>query len=172
MKVTIVVGNPRPGSRTRKIAELFVDRMLGDPHDLQIIDLADHMYTVFDPNSARLEELKTRVARSDIVVVASPTYKATFTGLLKTFLDNYEANGLDGVVVFPLMTGADRIHGLGLDVHLIPLLLELGAIVPDRGHYFVISETYELDPEIERAALRANQRLKRLERIATLIGRA
>ena len=47
-----------------------------------------------------------RWVSADLVVVASPTYKATYTGLLKLFLDRFAGGtGLRGVAV-PLMLGA------------------------------------------------------------------
>lgn len=70
------------------------------------------------------------------MVVATPTYKATYTGLLKSFLDRYPADGLKDVCAVPLMTGADRTHSMAPEVNLSPLLVELGAIVPVRGLYF------------------------------------
>ena len=40
-----------------------------------------------------------------MIVAASPTYKATYTGMLKAFFDRYGSNGLAGLVAVPLMTG-------------------------------------------------------------------
>ena len=73
-------------------------------------------------------------------MVASPTYKATYTGLLKLFLDGYGPSPLAGVEAVPLMVGAAPHHALAVDVHLTPLLLELGAPVPRRGLYVLESE--------------------------------
>ena len=66
------------------------------------------------------------MAGSDLVVVASPTYKATYTGLLKAFVDRYGNDGLAGTVAVPVMTGAGAGHALAVEVHLRPLLVELG----------------------------------------------
>ena len=61
------------------------------------------------------------------MVVASPTYKATYTGLLKSFLDRYGNNALAATTCVPLMTGAAPIHALAPEAYLRPLLVELGA---------------------------------------------
>jgi FMN reductase len=53
-----------------------------------------------------------RVAASRLLVVASPTYKATCTGLLKAFLDRFPHQGLAGVTAVPLMLGASHAHAL------------------------------------------------------------
>lgn len=69
------------------------------------------------------------------MVVASPTYKASFTGLLKLFLDRFPSNALDGVVAVPLMLGAGPAHALAPEVFLKPVLAELGAVLPTRALY-------------------------------------
>lgn len=167
MKVSIVVGNPKPRSRTRTVSERLVQKLVRAPFQLEVIDLADHAYAVFDPASEKMEQITASVAPSDLVVAASPTYKATYTGLLKAFFDRYGANGLVGVTAIPVMTGTDRTHALGPDIHLVPLLLELGATVPDRGLYFVMSSFDDLDRIAEKAAERIAGRIARLAGLAT-----
>ena len=55
--------------------------------------------------------------------------------MLKAFLDRYGSNGLAGVVAVPVMTGGWPGHLLAVEVHLRPVLVELGATVPARGLY-------------------------------------
>ncbi len=153
MKVTIVVGNPKAGSRTRHVAEVLAEKLLTPGRfDLEVIDLAEHTAEIFAWPSEEMAALNSRVAESDLILVASPTYKATYTGLLKAFLDRYPANGLRGVVAIPVMTGADLGHSMGPDVNLAPLLTELGASVPVRGLYFVASNMDKLDELMSAAA--------------------
>jgi FMN reductase len=150
-KVTIVVGNPKPMSRTLKIAELLVQKLLKQPFALEIIDLADHTGEIFKWPSEQMERLNAQVEASDLIVVASPTYKATYTGLLKAFLDRYATNALRGVVAIPVMTGADSGHSLAPAVSLGPLLAELGASVPFRGFYFALSSMPQLEELVDAA---------------------
>lgn len=166
MKATIVVGNPTPRSRTRQVAEALVDKLVAGPCDLQVIDLADHVHEIFDWPSDTMATLNARVAESDLAVFASPTYKATFTGLLKAFLDRYPAGGLTGVTAIPVLTGADLTHSMGGDVHLAPLLMELGAAIPGRSWYFVMSSMDQLDELADWAALRYADALARAARLA------
>ena len=73
-----------------------------------------------------MTELVTQVGAADLVVVASPTYKATYTGLLKIFLDRFAGGtGLRGVAV-PLMLGGGPGDALAPEHTLRPLLDELG----------------------------------------------
>jgi len=76
------------------------------------------------------------VADSELVVFASPTFKATYTGLLKLFLEQFEGGtGLAGVVAVPLMLGAGPTHALAPDLLLKPVLVEIGATTPLPGLY-------------------------------------
>ena len=78
-------------------------------------------------------------------MVASPTYKASYTGLLKSFLDWFSTTDLNGVVVVPLMVGAGLQHALAVETHLRPLLVELGGTIPTRGLYVTEGRFGELD---------------------------
>jgi FMN reductase len=80
------------------------------------------------------------------VVVASPTYKATYTGLLKAFLDRFPHQGLGGVTAVPLMLGGSPAHTLAIEHGLRPLLVELGASVPTGGLYVLDSEHDRPEP--------------------------
>lgn len=102
MRIAVVVGNPKAGSRTLRVAVAVAQRLRGTPPvgpDPLVIDLADHASELFDIESSTIKILLDSVANSDVVVVASPTYKATYTGLVKAFLDRYPQRriGPDGL---------------------------------------------------------------------------
>jgi len=59
------------------------------------------------------------------------------------------SNALDGVVGVPLMLGGAPNHLLAVDVHLRPVLLELGATCPTRGLFVQESELERLDEIVE-----------------------
>lgn len=167
LKVTVVVGNPKPASRTRMVAELLVAKLLQPgAYDLEVIDLAEHTSEIFTWPSERMSALNASVADSDLVVFASPTYKATYTGLMKAFLDRYPANGLAGVTAIPVHTGADFTHAMGPTFTLSPLLVELGAIVPGRGFYLALSQMDRLDEVVSAAAAEYSINLGALATVA------
>jgi FMN reductase len=154
MSIAVVVGNPKAGSRTLRVAQatadLLVDRLvdayeLGDNTERFVVDLADVADALFDYPSQTIDDLLATVATSDLVIAASPTYKATYTGLLKVFFDRYGNNGLAGTVGVPVMTGAAPIHALAPELHLRPLLVELGATTPTRGLYVTEAQFDDLD---------------------------
>lgn len=166
LEITIVVGNPKAKSRTGRIAEMFAAQLAGTARaNIQTIDLADHIEDLFRWPSDRMAELNERVAKSDLAIFASPTYKATYTGLLKAFLDRYPASGLKGLTAVALMTGADFGHSMAPTVNLVPLLLELGAVVPVRGIYFNTGQLDRVEGVVEAYAEELREALGRLARI-------
>ena len=90
-----------------------------------------------------------------MLVVASPTYKASYSGLLKVFLDRFVAGELAPARAVPVLLGGAPNHQLAVDVHFTPLLLELGATVPARG-LFVLERDLDGLPEAAAAWARAH----------------
>jgi FMN reductase len=146
-RVAIVVGNPKPRSRTYQAADLVAEKLSGDPPDLRI-DLVDLGPGLLDWSDPSVAERVAAVQSSDLVIFASPTYKATYTGLLKLFLDRFPAGSLAGVTAVPLMLGAHWRHALAADLLLKPVLVEIGATCPTRGLFLIDSE-YAESPELD-----------------------
>ncbi len=155
MTTAIVVGNPKPASRTLDAAR-YVARELRGEREL-VVDLATLGADLLDWSSPTVADLVEQVGAADLVVVASPTYKGTYTGLLKLFLDRFAGGtGLSGVAV-PLMLGASPAHALAPELSLRPVLTELGATVPRRG-LFVLESAYD-DPDAYAGWLAATRPL-------------
>jgi FMN reductase len=154
-RIAVVVGNPKPSSRTLGAAVAVAGTLAeatGAPPDHLVIDLAEHAASLFDWAAPELSRLTAEVAAADLAVFASPTYKASYTGMLKAFLDRYGSNGLASLVAVPLMTGGWPGHLLAVEVHLRPVLVELGAVVPARGLYITEPEFGDLDAAVAKWA--------------------
>ena len=115
-RVAVVVGNPRPASRTLRAAVHLATELTGSEPDL-VVDLATLGGTLLDWSDPTVSGLVEEVGVADLVVVACPTYKGTYTGLLKLFLDRFATDGLSGVAV-PLMLGAGPGHALAPELTL------------------------------------------------------
>ena len=139
MSIAVVVGNPKPRSRTYQAAHLVAEKLAGRQADLSI-DLADLGGALLDWSDASIGDVVSAVQGSDLVIVASPTYKATYTGLLKLFLDRIAGGALAGVTAVPVMLGGHWRHALAADLLLKPVLVELGATCPTRGLFLLESE--------------------------------
>ena len=86
------------------------------------------------------------IAQADGVVVATPVYKASYTGLLKAFLDLLPENALAGKVVLPLVTGGTIGHLLAIDYALRPVLTALGADHVVQGRFLLDADIVRGDP--------------------------
>jgi FMN reductase len=148
------VGNPKANSRTRAVAEQIGRRAataagLGDDAEQVVIEVAELSSGLFDWSAASVRERTEQVAASILAIVASPIYKASYTGLLKAFLDWFGPTGLAGVTAVPVMVGAAANHALAVEVHLRPVLIEIGATVPTRGVFVLENELHALDGAID-----------------------
>jgi FMN reductase len=134
---TVVAGNPKPLSRTLaagvKLAELITG---AEPNNvIDVIALGPGLLGWGDPSVA---DAVATVKASDLIIFASPTYKGSYTGVLKLFLDQFEtATGLAASVAVPLMLGAGPAHALAPELLLKPVLVEIGATVPCQGIYLL-----------------------------------
>ena len=155
--IAVVTGNPKPNSRTHGVALAVADALAKETR-------RERRPPGHRPGRARaaavrldrpeLTRLTAEVAAADIAIFASPTYKAAYTGLLKAFLDRYGSNGLAGVTAVPVMTGGWPGHLLAVEVHLRPVLVELGATVPARGLYVTEPELADLDTAVAQVVRR------------------
>jgi FMN reductase len=146
MRVSVVVGNPKPASRTLTAALHVTRRLSGDDAseaDLHVLDLATLGPSLLEWKDPTVTEHLDRVASADLLVVACPTYKGSFTGLLKLFLDLLPHRGLEGTVAVPVMLCASPAHGAAVETALRPVLVELGATVP--ASLSLVDATYD-DP--------------------------
>jgi FMN reductase len=151
VSVVTLVGNPRPGSRTATLATTLATALttaLGSGPAV-LLDLAELTEQVGPPLGAdsgtRYRPTLEQVLAADLRIGATPTYKGSYTGLLKSFLDHIGGGALHGRVAIPVTTVGSPAHTLAADVHLRPLLVELGASLPTAA--LVVGENLIAIPE-------------------------
>jgi len=133
-RVAAVVGDPRTHSRTASLASAVAVRLAreiigGASPDAswRVIDLATDTESW---GRRPPEEPLAAMSNAQIVVVASPVRRGSYTGLTKLFLDALPDRALAGTTAIPVMVARTPRHALAPDVHLRPLLIELGASCP------------------------------------------
>ncbi|WP_158375953.1 NADPH-dependent FMN reductase [Cellulosimicrobium cellulans] len=167
--VVAVSGNPRAGSRTLAAARAAAERLAAltsaEPATataaVEVVDLATLAGELLAPAHPATDAALARVAAADVAVIATPVYKASYTGLLKAFLDLYGPDGLAGVVAVPLVVSGNPAHALAGEVHLRPVLVELGAVVPARSLTVTEAQLADLDPALDAWLARAAAPLRR-----------
>jgi FMN reductase len=134
----VLVGNPRAGSRTRRlaeaVAEALLDRLREPSRGFQVLELAEIVGVSFGPEpaygaKAGLDPFAT-VRSARLLIVATPAYKGTYTGLLKVFLDQFGHRELAEVTAVPVAVAASPAHADAAASALRDVLVELGAGVP------------------------------------------
>lgn len=145
MSVLLLGGSPSPSSSGERLLQYIGDRLTAEGQRctrLQVRDLPAHALLHQDGTDPAIAEALALVRAADALVIATPVYKASYTGLLKAFLDLLPQDGLDGKLVLPLATGGSQSHMLVLDYALRPVLASLSprAILP--GIYATSSQLY------------------------------
>jgi FMN reductase len=114
--------------------------------------LTDHLLTGFP--GAELAQAIEQVRAADGLIVVTPVFSASYSGLFKTFFDVLEAGVLDGKPVLVAATAGTARHSLVLEHALRPLFAYLHAVVVPTG-VFAATEHFGdagLDVRIARAA--------------------
>ena len=130
MSVLLVAGSPSEKSRSAALLDGVQDRLRlrgARTERLQIRDLSPQALILADFGHPSISAATGRVAAADVLVVATPVYKAAYSGVLKVFLDLLPQTALEGKTVLPLATGGSPHHMLALDYALRPVLQSLGA---------------------------------------------
>jgi FMN reductase len=117
-------------------------------------DLTNNLLTGFP--SAELREVLDTVAAADALIVVSPTFSASYSGLFKTFFDVLDDQALAGKPVLLAATGGTERHSLVLEFALRPLFAYLKALPVPTGVYAASTDwgpnAGNLRPRIAQAA--------------------
>lgn len=140
--IVVVSGNPRGGSRTLALASAvgsaIAERVGADaPSSVDVGELGAGLLTPGDPATAAAVAVLTE---ADILVVATPTYKGSYTGVLKVLFDRLPARALAGKRAVPVVTAGVPPQAAAAEELLRRLLDELAADVAEPGVAVVESD--------------------------------
>jgi FMN reductase len=138
MEAVLISGSPSAASKSRQLLERAKAQLEAGGCASAIIELnalpADALLGRRSVNEVKNALSAVTAAPTRIVVASSPTYRATYSGLLKTFFDLLPPDSLKGKIGIPLLTGGSLSHQLAVDHAFRPLFASLGATV-GRGVY-------------------------------------
>ncbi|MHC3472869.1 NADPH-dependent FMN reductase [Streptomyces sp. 7R007] len=127
--VLSVSASPSVTSRTARLVRHLDERLVSQGHEVIPLDVrtlpaeallgADFAHPAIVRATALFEQ-------ADGVVIATPVYKAAYSGLLKSLLDLLPQYALAGKTVLPLATGGTTAHVLAIDYALRPVLSSMG----------------------------------------------
>ena len=130
MSVLLIGGSPSATSGSTRLLHHIGERLASQGHlcsRLQVRDLPAEALLHADFTDAAIQRALEQVAAADAIVIATPVYKAAYSGILKAFLDLLPQDGLQGKLVLPIATGGSQSHLLALDYALRPVLASLDA---------------------------------------------
>lgn len=164
-KIVLLNGSPSAYTRLNGIRDYIRAGLRGHGYEPELINIrelpaGDLMHARQSPP---ITGALRKVEEGDTIIILTPVYKASYSGLLKTFLDLLPQNGLSGKQVLPLAMGGTFGHLLALDYALKPVLASLGTTCIEKGVFILDQQVkkkdgfYELD---RQAADRLNAALK------------
>lgn len=149
-------------SSTRLLTDRIADavrRTAGGGVEVEVVELrpfahalADHLVTGFA--TGELADLIERVRHADGLVMVTPVFTASYSGLFKTFVDVLEPGLLEGKPVLVAATAGTARHSMVLDHALRPLFSYLRAVVVPTGVFAATDDfgVAGLDERVDRAA--------------------
>jgi FMN reductase len=149
-----ISGSPSSTSRSRTLVAGALERMSAGGARVGLIDLGD---LPADGLLGRQQHPEVTQALEDlaaarVLVVGTPIYRATYTGLLKVFFDLLPAEALVGKVALPIATGGGPGHLLMIDHGIRPLIASLSGLTTATAIYATPADFAEQEPT---AALRS-----------------
>lgn len=148
MTALTIAGSPAASSRARRLASFVTSRFDSwgvSAGELDLRELPAEPLLRLDHRHPQLQAALAQVASASAVVVVTPVYKSSYSGLLKAFLDLLPQDGLKGKAVLAIATAGSSAHALTLDFALQPVLSALRA-------RYVLSSVHALDYQVSWTA--------------------
>jgi len=144
--IVIISGSPNAGSRLNGMIQHVQQRLASkglSTEMITVVNLPAEDLVQANFASGAILAANQLVEEAKAVIIASPVYKASYTGVLKAYIDLLPQKGLNGKTIAPLFIGGSMAHLLSIDYSLKPVLASMGA-----KHY--VSSVYAVDSMITR----------------------
>jgi FMN reductase len=145
--ILAISGSPSATSKTARVLTHLAQRLTveADVRTLAVRDLPADVLLGADPQHPVILDVIEQINNADGLIIATPVYKAAYSGILKALLDLLPQFAFADKVVLPLATGGTIAHVLAIDYALRPVLTTMGAthVVPG---YFILDKLITDDP--------------------------
>lgn len=126
-----ISGSPRAPSKSKTLAELMLSALEARGCATSMIDVADLPADALlaRASSPQIDAANQAVANANIIVAATPTYRALYTGAMKCLFDLMPPYHLAGKICVPIQTAASPAHFLAIDYGFRPLFASLDGVM-------------------------------------------
>jgi len=148
-KILTIAGSPSQTSRSSAVLELtrlILEKQGMDVSCLSVKDVPPEDLVFANFESDTLKRAQDMIEQAQAIIIGTPVYKASYTGVLKAFLDLMPQYAFSGKTVLPIATGGTITHLLSIDYAMKPLFSVLGATHILRG-VFILDSQMQRDEE-------------------------
>lgn len=143
-RVVVLSAGLRQPSSTRMLADRIAEAAagelarLGDEVEVSTIELRDHAREALNHllvgfPAPEFAEVLDQVSAADALILVTPTFGATYSSLVKLFVDVLDEKALTGKPILIAASGGTGRHSMMLDHAVRPLLTYLHAVVVPTG---------------------------------------
>jgi len=141
--ILTIAGSPSPQSRSARLLAhvgTAIEAADLDVANLSLRSLPAEALLLADRSDPAISAALDAVSQASAIVLATPIYKAAYSGLLKSFLDLLPQRGFEGKFVWPIASGGSLAHALAIDYALRPVLASLSSTHIGRAVFALDSE--------------------------------
>jgi FMN reductase len=130
VKAVAISGSPRAPSKSKTLAERMLAQLEKAGCETQVVDVAalPAEALLARAGSSEIDAAMAAIGDAQIVVAATPTYRALYTGAMKCFFDLMPQAHLRGKVCIGLQTGGSPAHFLTVEHGMRPLFASLDGL--------------------------------------------
>lgn len=144
-KITVVTAGLSQPSSTRLLAERIAESVgaavsaRGESAEVDFIELRElavdlaHSMAAGGLPTPTIAAVRDRVSEANGLIVVTPVFAGSYSGLFKMFFDLLDGDALNGMPVIIAATAGTPRHSLVLDFAMRPLLTHLRAVVVPTG---------------------------------------
>lgn len=126
MKILILAGSNRKNATSTRLGEYAVEVISGQGHEASLFDLYQRPLPFYAPDEKQnddqnLADLNTRMLAADAIILSTPEYHGSISGVLKNALDHLSQAHFSGKPVLSISSAGGAVG--------ISSLLQLQAII-------------------------------------------
>jgi len=149
--IALIGGSPSPTSRGSIVLDQVADKITVSGFDVERIEVRDIdpaalLFADFGHPDVRTAAAK--IERAAGIVIATPVYKASYSGVLKSLLDLLARDAFKNKPILPIATGGTIAHLLSIDYALRPVLYALCADKVLAGRFIIDKDISTIAPNI------------------------